>query len=41
MPRYSTLLALVAVLLHVSIASAQQPQYPIMDKITQRVVQKY
>jgi hypothetical protein len=35
------LFVLASVLLSVGFASAQQPQYPIMDKIAQKVVQKY
>jgi hypothetical protein len=37
--RNSYLLALVALLFHVGVASAQQ--YPIMDKVADKVVQKY
>ena len=39
MTRNSYLLALVALLFHVGIAGAQQ--YPIMDKLADKVVQKY
>lgn len=41
MARCSSLFTLMAVLLHVGIVKAQESQYPIMDKIAQRVVQKY
>jgi hypothetical protein len=37
--RNSYLLALVALLFHVGVASAQQ--FPMMDKLADRVVQKY
>ena len=36
-----SLLVLALILLHVGVASAQQPQYPIMEKIAQKVIQKY
>ena len=35
------LFVLTSVLLPVGIASAQQHQYPIMEKVVQKVVQKY
>jgi maltodextrin utilization protein YvdJ len=35
------LFVLTSVLLPVGIASAQQPQYPIMEKVVQKVIQKY
>jgi len=41
MIKRSYLFALVPMLLHVGIVSAQQPQYPIMEKIVQKVIQKY
>lgn len=40
MPRYSFILALITLMLYVSIASAQE-SYPIMNKIAQKVIQKY
>src|SRR5882672_2440133 len=40
MVRRSYLFALVPVLLHVGIASAQE-SYPIMEKIAQKVIEKY
>ena len=41
MRKHSGLFAFTFVLLSVGIASAQQPQYPIMEKIVQKVIQKY
>ena len=41
MLKRSYLFALVPVLLRVGIASAQDFQHPIKDKIAQKVVQKY
>ena len=41
MIKRSSLLALTSVLLYAGIASAQQPQYPIMEKIVQKVIGKY
>jgi hypothetical protein len=41
MLRHAYLFALVSVLLPLSLASAQGSQYPIMEKIAQKVVQKY
>jgi len=41
MLRRSYFFALVPMLLYVGIASAQQPQYPIMELIVQKVIQKY
>ena len=35
------LFMLASILLPVGIASAQQPQYPIMEKVVQKVIQKY
>ena len=35
------LFVLTSILLPVGIASAQQPQYPIMEKVVQKVIQKY
>ena len=40
MLKRSYLFALVSVLLYAGIASAQ-PQYPIMEKIVQKVIEKY
>jgi ABC-type Fe2+-enterobactin transport system substrate-binding protein len=40
MIRRATLLALVSVLLHVGMASAQE-SFPIMEKIAQKVIEKY
>jgi hypothetical protein len=40
MIRRSYLLALVPLLLHIGIASAQEA-YPIMEKVAERVIQKY
>ena len=40
MIRRSTLLAFVSVLLHVGMASAQE-SFPIMEKIAQKVIEKY
>ena len=37
----SSLFALTSVLLYAGIASAQQPQYPIMERIVQKVIEKY
>jgi hypothetical protein len=39
MRRYSYVLALITFLLYVGIAGAQQ--YPILDKVAQKVIQKY
>jgi maltodextrin utilization protein YvdJ len=41
MSRRFALCVFVSVLLPVGIASAQQSQYPIMEKIAQKVIQKY
>ena len=41
MIRRSYLFAVGAVLLHVGIAGAQGGQYPMMDKVVQKVIQKY
>ncbi len=41
MPRYYYVIALITLLLYVGIASAQQSQYPVMEKIAQKVIQKY
>jgi len=41
MRKRSYLFALVPMLLTVGIASAQQPQYPIMEKVVQKVIGKY
>ena len=35
------LLVLALILLHVGIASAQQPRYPMMENIAQKVIMKY
>ena len=35
------LFVLTSILVPVGIASAQQPQYPIMEKVVQKVIQKY
>jgi len=40
MSRRSSLFAITPILLHVGIASAQE-SYPIMEKIAQKVIQKY
>jgi len=40
MRKRSFLFVLVAMLLHVGMASAQ-PQYPIMEKVVQKVIEKY
>ena len=40
MSRYYYVLALIAFLLYVGIASSQE-SYPIMEKIAQKVIQKY
>ena len=40
MKRYSCLLVLVSILVYAGIAVAQE-QFPIMDKIAQKVIQKY
>ena len=37
----SYLLALTSVLLYVGVASAQPSQYPIMEKMAEKVIQKY
>ena len=41
MLRHSYLFALVLLLLHIGIASAQGSQYPVMEKMAQKVVEKY
>jgi hypothetical protein len=41
MLRRAALFAVIPVLFQLGIASAQQPQYPIMEKVAQKVVQKY
>ena len=41
MLRHSYLFALVLLLLHIGIASAQESPYPMMEKMAQKVVQKY
>lgn len=35
------LYALILVLLYVSVGNAQQPQYPILDKVADKVIAKY
>jgi hypothetical protein len=40
MIRRASLLALVSVLLHVGLASAQE-SFPIMEKVAQKVIEKY
>jgi hypothetical protein len=40
MPRYYYVLALIALPTYVGIASAQE-SYPIMEKVAQKVIQKY
>ena len=40
MRRRAALLVCVSVLLHVGLASAQEP-YPIMEKVAQKVIEKY
>jgi hypothetical protein len=39
MPRYYYVIALIALMLYDGITSAQQ--YPILDKVAQKVIQKY
>jgi hypothetical protein len=41
MLRHSSVFVLVLLLLHVGLASAQESHYPVMEKIAQKVVQKY
>ena len=41
MSRYYYVLALITFLLYVGIAGAQGSQYPLMEKIAQKVIQKY
>ena len=41
MLRHFSLFVLVLLLLLVGLASAQESQYPVMEKIAQKVVQKY
>ena len=41
MLRHFSLFALVLLLLLVGLASAQESHYPVMEKIAQKVVQKY
>jgi hypothetical protein len=41
MIRRASLFALIPLLLHVDIASAQESHYPVMEKIAQKVIQKY
>lgn len=41
MLRRSYLFALIPLLLHVGLTSAQESHYPVMEKIAQKVVQKY
>ena len=41
MLRHSSLFALVLLLLHIGIASAQGAQYPVMEQIAQKIIQKY
>ncbi|MGE5444938.1 MAG: hypothetical protein ACM3SR_10125 [Ignavibacteriales bacterium] len=41
MPGYYYVLALITLMLYVGIAGAQQSQYPVMEKVAQKVIQKY
>ena len=41
MIRRASLVALMPLLLHVGIVSAQESHYPVMEKIAQKIVQKY
>ena len=41
MRRRASLFALMPLLLHVGIASAQESHYPVMEKMAQKIVQKY
>ena len=41
MLRHSYLFALVSLLFYIGLASAQGPQYPIMEKLAQKVIEKY